>query len=59
VVLAVTFRIWTVFGEGRVRCLARGNHVIAKAIKLTKQYPEFKFLTESDSFVANFADAAD
>src|SRR6266851_3694702 len=46
-------RFWGGTGE---ECLARGNRVIAKAIELAKQYPEFKFLVESDNFVANFVE---
>ena len=46
-------RFWGGTGE---ECLARGNRVIAKAIELAKQYPEFKFLVESDNFVANYVE---
>src|SRR5260370_37592889 len=47
-------RFWGGTGE---ECLARGNRVIAKAIELAKQYPEFKFLVESDNIVANFVES--
>ncbi len=46
-------RFWGGTGE---ECLARGNRIIAKAIKLAKQYPEFRFLIESDNFLANFVE---
>jgi alpha-mannosidase len=46
-------RFWGGTGE---ECLARGNRIIAKAVQLAKQYPEFKFLVESDNFVANFVE---
>jgi len=46
-------RFWAGTGE---ECLARGNRVIAKAIKLSKQYPQFRFLIESDNFLANFVE---
>lgn len=37
-------------------CLARGNRIIAKAIHIAKRYPEFRFLLESDNFVANYVE---
>lgn len=46
-------RFWGGTGE---ECLARGNRIIAKAVQLAKKYPEFKFLVESDNFVANFVE---
>ena len=40
----------------REECLARGNRIIAKAIRIAKQHPEFRFLLESDNFVANYVE---
>src|SRR5215469_6392915 len=41
----------------REECLARGNRVIAKAIALAEQQPEFRFMIESNNFVENFVDS--
>ena len=41
----------------REECLARGNRIIAKAIRIAKQHPEFRFLVESDNFVANYVES--
>jgi alpha-mannosidase len=41
----------------REECLSRGCRIIAKAIRLAKEHPEFRFLLEDDVFTANFADA--
>jgi alpha-mannosidase len=38
----------------REECLARGNRIIARAIQLARQYPDFRFLIEDDDFVANY-----
>jgi alpha-mannosidase len=46
-------RFWGGTGE---ECLARGNRIISKAIKISEQYPEFRFLIESDNFLANFVE---
>jgi hypothetical protein len=37
--------------------LARGNRIIAKALQIAKQHPEFHFLLESDNFVANYVES--
>ncbi len=47
-------RFWGGTGE---ECLARGNRIVSKAIRLAKQYPEFRFLVESNNFVANFVES--
>jgi len=44
------------WGGTREECLARGNRIIAKAINLANQYPEFRFLLEDDDFVANYVE---
>src|SRR5512138_1895118 len=44
------------WGGTREECLARGNGIIAKAIQLAKQSPEFRFLLEDNVFVANYVD---
>ncbi len=44
------------WGGTREECLARGNRVIAKAIRIAEQHPEFRFFLESNNFVANFAE---
>jgi alpha-mannosidase len=45
------------WGGTREECLARGNRIIAKAVKLAKQSPEFRFLVEDNDFVANFVES--
>lgn len=56
-VYVVPFSHLDLFWAGtREECLARGNRIIAKAIKIARQYPEFRFLLESDNFVANFVE---
>src|ERR1035438_8741287 len=44
------------WGGTREECLARGNYIIAKAIKLAKESSEFRFLLEDEDFVANFVE---
>ena len=44
------------WGGTREECLARGNQIIAKAIVIAKEHPEFRFLIEDDDFVANYVD---
>ena len=41
----------------REECLARGNRIIAKAISIAKNDPQFRFMIESDNFVDNFVDS--
>ena len=41
----------------REECLARGNRIFAKAISIARQHPEFRFLLESDNFIANYVDS--
>jgi hypothetical protein len=41
----------------REECLARGNRIIARAMQLAKQFPEFRFLIEDDDFVANYVES--
>jgi alpha-mannosidase len=41
----------------REECLARGNRIIARAMQLAKQYPDFRFLVEDDDFVANYMES--
>src|ERR1035437_1406689 len=38
-------------------CLSRGSRIIARAIQLAKEHPEFRFLLEDDVFVASFMDS--
>src|SRR3989441_11087742 len=45
------------WGGTREECLARGNRIIAKAIRLADQYPEFRFLLEDNDFVANYVES--
>src|SRR5260370_25148186 len=40
----------------REECLARGNRIIARAMQLARQFPDFRFLIEADDFVANYVD---
>ncbi len=44
------------WGGTREECLARGNGIIAQAIRLAKQSPDFRFLLEDDVFVANYVE---
>jgi alpha-mannosidase len=37
-------------------CLSRGNFLISRAIELAKRYPQYRYLLETDVFVANFVD---
>jgi len=37
--------------------LARGNRIIAKAIQIAKQHPEFRFYLEDETFVANYVES--
>ena len=41
----------------REECLARGNRIIAKAISIAQEQPEFRFMIESDNFVDNFVES--
>lgn len=41
----------------REECLSRGNRIIAKAIQLAKQFPDFRFLVEDNDFVANYVES--
>ncbi len=45
------------WGGTREECLARGNHIIAQAVKLARQSPEFRFMLEDNNFVANYVDS--
>jgi alpha-mannosidase len=35
-------------------CLSRGNRIIAKAMRMTTQYPQFRFLIEDEVWLANY-----
>jgi alpha-mannosidase len=41
----------------REECLSRGNFVISKAIQLAKQHRDYRYLLESEVFVANFVES--
>jgi len=57
-VYVVPFSHLDLFWAGtREECLARSNRIIAKAIKIAKQHPEFRFFLEDDTFVANYMEA--
>jgi alpha-mannosidase len=57
-VYVVPFSHLDLFWAGtREECLARGNRIIAKAIAITRKYPEFRFFLESDNFVDNFVES--
>lgn len=45
------------WGGTREECVSRGNRIIAKAIQLAKESPQFRFLLEDEVFVANFMDS--
>jgi len=38
-------------------CLSRGDFIISKAIQLAKQYPEYRYLLETEVFVAHFVES--
>ena len=38
-------------------CLSRGNFIISKAIQLAEQYPQYRYLLETEVFVSNFVDS--
>src|SRR5260370_23883570 len=44
------------WGGTREECLARGNRIIAKAINLANERPEFRFLLEDEDFLANYVE---
>jgi hypothetical protein len=44
------------WGGTREECVSRGNRIIAKAIQLAKESPQFRFLLEDNVFVANGTD---
>ncbi len=44
------------WGGTREECLARGNGIIAQAIRLARQSPEFRFLLEDNVFVSNYVE---
>ncbi|SPE40571.1 exported hypothetical protein [Candidatus Sulfopaludibacter sp. SbA3] len=44
------------WGGTREECLSRGSYILAKAINLAKQSPQFRFLMEDEDFVANFVE---
>jgi alpha-mannosidase len=44
------------WGGTREECLARGNGIIAQAIRLAERSPRFRFLLEDDVFVANYVE---
>ncbi len=37
-------------------CLSRGDFIISKAIQLAKQYPQYRYLLETEVFVSHFVD---
>src|SRR5215831_6498870 len=45
------------WGGTREECLARGNRIIAKAVRVANQQPEFRFLIEDEDFVANYVES--
>lgn len=45
------------WGGTREECLARGNVIIAKAIRQAKQSPQFRFLLEDNDFIANYLES--
>src|SRR5215470_5342214 len=56
-IYVIPFSHFDLFWAGtREECLARGNRIIAKAIGIAKQHPDFRFLLESDNFVANYVE---
>ncbi len=44
------------WGGTREECLARGNGIIAKAIRLAQESPKFHFLLEDNVFVSNYVE---
>ena len=57
-IFLVPFSHLDLFWAGtREECLARGNTIIAKAVELAKRDPEYRFLLESEVFVANYVES--
>jgi alpha-mannosidase len=44
------------WGGTREECLARGNDIIARVVRLARQSPQFRFLIEDENFVANYVE---
>jgi alpha-mannosidase len=38
----------------REECLSRGDRIITKAVRMTTQYPQFRFLIEDEVWLANY-----
>ncbi len=54
-VYVIPFSHLDLFWAGsREECLSRGNFIIAKAVQIALQHPEFRFLLEDDVFVENY-----
>ena len=45
------------WGGTQEECLSRGSRIIARAMQLAKEHPEFRFLIEDDVYAANFMDS--
>jgi hypothetical protein len=57
-VYVIPFSHLDLFWAGtREECLSRGKYIIAKAVKLAAQQPDFRFLLEDEVFVADYVQA--
>lgn len=45
------------WGGTQEECLSRGSRIIARAMQLAKEHPEFRFLIEDDVYAASFMDS--
>ncbi len=45
------------WGGTREECLNRGNRIIARALALARNYPDFRFLIEDNVFAADFVES--
>jgi alpha-mannosidase len=57
-VYVIPFSHLDLFWAGsREECLSRGNFIIAQAIRIAAQHPEFRFLLEDEVFIADYVEA--
>ena len=46
------------WGGTQEECLSRGNRIISRAVQLAEKYPDFRFLLENETNVANFLESS-
>jgi alpha-mannosidase len=56
-VYVVPFSHLDLFWAGTLEeCLSRGNRIITKAVRMTMQHPQFRFLIEDEVWLANYVE---